>query len=101
MSWKLKAAKVQLASALAANSIALGFIKNTDSTFSFVGPAQLITEIQDHFEVKVVDELTFFNPTGKAGELIEVPITAPEEPLPIRLILRDSSKFFKFKFKFF
>ncbi|CAB5045968.1 unannotated protein [freshwater metagenome] len=76
MSWKLKAAKVQLAPALAANSIALGFIKNADSTYSFVGPAQLIAEIEDHFEVELVDELTFFNPTGKAGELFEIPVSA-------------------------
>jgi leucyl aminopeptidase len=76
MSWILKAAQPDLVLANSANSIAVGFSKNIDSSFSFIAPASLIADIQKHYEVELNDELTFFSPTGKAGELFEIPVSA-------------------------
>lgn len=76
MSWILKAAKADLAAAKIANSIAVGFTKNKDSSYSFIAPASLISEIEKYFEVELGDELSFFVPTGKAGELFEIPVSA-------------------------
>ena len=76
MSWILKAANTDLSVATTANSIAIGFTKNIDSSFSFVAPSSLIAEIEKHFDVELADELTFFGPTGKVGELFEIPVSA-------------------------
>ena len=76
MSWILKGAKADLAVAKTANSIAIGFTKNKDSGFSFFAPASLIKDIEKYYEVELDDELSFFAPSGKAGELFEIPISA-------------------------
>ena len=76
MSWILKAAKAELAAATSANSIAIGFNKKNDSSFSFTAPGNLIADIEKHFDVELTDELTFFAPTGKAGEIFEIPVSA-------------------------
>lgn len=76
MSWILKSAKVQLSAAINADSIALAFTKNSDGAFSFTGPKEFIAEIEKFFGVSLVDELSFFKPTGKAGELFEIPVSA-------------------------
>ena len=69
-------APLELSKAVSANSIALGFIKNSDGGFEFVGT--LATEIEKFFGLNLVDELTFFSPTAKAGELFEIPVSAPD-----------------------
>ena len=76
MSWILKAAKAELAGATSAHAIAVGFSKDSDSSFSFSAPASLISEIEKCFDVELTDELSFFAPTGKAGELFEIPVSA-------------------------
>lgn len=70
------AAPLDIKAASSANSIAVGFIKNLDGTFEFVGT--LIAEIEKYFGVNLVDELTFFSPTGKAGEIFEIPVSATD-----------------------
>lgn len=67
-------APFEISKAVSAHSIALGFIKNTDGDFEFVG--SFAAEVEKYFELNLVDELTFFSPTGKAGELFEIPVSA-------------------------
>lgn len=59
-----------------AHSIALGFFKKPDGSFEFVGA--LVEKFEKLFEVNLVDELSFFSPTGKAGELFEIPVSAQD-----------------------
>ena len=55
----------EIAKAVSAHSIALGFTKNTDGNFEFLSP--LASAVEEFFGLNLVDELTFFTPTGKAG----------------------------------
>ena len=72
------AAPLDIKAASSANSIAVGFTKNPDDSFAFVGP--LIADIEKVFGLNLVDELTFFGPTAKAGEIFEIPVSATESP---------------------
>jgi len=72
------AAPLDIKAASSANSIAVGFIKNPDDSFAFVGP--LIADIEKVFGLNLLDELTFFGPTAKAGEIFEIPVSATDSP---------------------
>lgn len=72
------AASLDIKAASSANSIAIGFIKNPDDAYEFVGP--LVADIEKFFGLDLVDELTFFRPTGKAGEIFEIPVSATDSP---------------------
>jgi len=72
------AASLDIKAASSANSIAIGFVKNTDESFEFVGP--LVADIEKFFGLNLVDELTFFGPTAKAGEIFEIPVSAADCP---------------------
>jgi len=72
------AAPLDIKAASSANSIAVGFIKNPDDSFVFVGP--LIADIEKVFGLNLVDELTFFGPTAKAGEIFEIPVSVTDSP---------------------
>ncbi len=76
MSWILASAPVDLVSALSADAIAVGYTTNGTDGFIFQGPGSLIQELETHFDVNLDDELTFFSPTGKIGELFEIPVSA-------------------------
>lgn len=39
-----------------------------------MGNSRLLTSIEKFFEIDLRDELAFFNPTAKAGELFEIPV---------------------------
>lgn len=67
-------APFEISKAVSAHSIALGFIKNTDGDFEFVG--SFAADVEKYFGLNLVDELTFFSPTGKAGELFEIPVSS-------------------------
>lgn len=71
-----KAAPLDIDRAKSAHSIAIGFIKNSHGEFEFVGP--LIKDIEKLFGLSLVDELTFFSPSGKAGEIFEIPVSATD-----------------------
>lgn len=45
---------------------------------SFLGKSSLISAIEDYFHINLIDELTFFTPSGKAGELFEIPVLHDE-----------------------
>ena len=72
------AASLDIKAASSANSIAIGYVKNLDDSFEFVGP--LVAEIEKFFGLNLVDELTFFGPTAKAGEIFEIPVSATDSP---------------------
>ena len=52
-------APLEISKAVSADSIALGFIKNADAGFEFVGP--LASEVEKFFGLNLADELTFFS----------------------------------------
>jgi len=72
------AASLDIKEASSANSIAIGYVKNPDDSFEFVGP--LVADIEKFFGLNLVDELTFFGPTAKAGEIFEIPVSATDSP---------------------
>jgi len=72
------AAPLDIKAASSANSIAVGFVKNSDGSFGCVGT--LIAEIEKFFGLNLIDELTFFGPTAKAGEIFEIPVSATDSP---------------------
>ncbi len=58
------------------HSIALAFVKNKDESFSFIGKSNFVDGVEATFELNLLDELSFFSPSGKAGELFEIPVSA-------------------------
>lgn len=78
MFWTLKAAKPQLSQAVTADSIALAFAKDSAGVISFSGPETLVQDIEKFFEIDLLDELSFFSASGKAGELFEIPVSAQD-----------------------
>ena len=72
------AASLDIKAASSANSIAIGFLKNPDDSYEFVGP--LVADIEKFFGLNLLDELTFFGPTAKAGEIFEIPVSATDSP---------------------
>ena len=72
------AASLDIKAASSANSIAIGFVKNPDDSFECIGP--LVSEMEKFFGLNLVDELAFFAPTGKAGEIFEIPVSATDCP---------------------
>ena len=72
------AAPLDIKAASSANAIAVGFEKNPDESFECVGP--LVSDIEKFFGLNLVDELAFFGPTAKAGEIFEIPVSATDSP---------------------
>jgi leucyl aminopeptidase len=72
------AASLDIEAASSANSIAIGFVKNPDDSLECIGP--LVADIEKFFGLNLVDELTFFGPTSKAGEIFEIPVSATDSP---------------------
>jgi leucyl aminopeptidase len=72
------ASSLDIKAASSANSIAIGYVKNSDDVFECVGP--LVSEIEKFFGLNLVDELAFFAPTAKAGEIFEIPVSATDCP---------------------
>ena len=70
------AAPLDIKAASSANSIAVGFVKKPDDSYEFVGP--LVVDIEKFFGLNLVDELTFFGPSAKAGEIFEIPVSASD-----------------------
>ena len=52
----------------------MGFTKNSEDKIELVGNSRLISALEKYFEITLVDEIAFFKPTGKAGELFEIPV---------------------------
>ena len=54
--------------------MALGFTKQDDEKIEVVGNPRVVAAIEKFYEINLIDEIAFFQPTGKAGELFEIPV---------------------------
>lgn len=52
----------------------MGFRKKSDESIELVGNSQLTGSVEKFFEINLIDEINFFTPSGKAGELFEIPV---------------------------
>ena len=59
---------------VSADILAVGFTKKNDDTIELAGNSRLIASLEKYFEISLVDEIAFFQPSGKAGELFEIPV---------------------------
>lgn len=75
MSSILTSAPIELSAATSAQTIALAYVSEREGEFSFKAPGSLIQDIEKHFAINLQDELSFFSPTGKAGEIFEIPVS--------------------------
>ena len=76
MSSTLASAPVKLNAATSAHVIALAYVSDGTESFVFQGPGTIIEDVQQCFEINLLDELSFFSPTGKPGEVFEIPVSA-------------------------
>lgn len=75
MSSILTSAPIELSAATSAQAIALAYVSEREGEFLFKAPGSLIQDIEKHFAINLQDELSFFSPTGKAGEIFEIPVS--------------------------
>ena len=54
--------------------MAVGFIKKGEEALELIGNSRLISALEKFFEINLIDEIAFFQPSGKAGELFEIPV---------------------------
>ena len=73
-----QSAPITLESAMRSQAIALSYSKNEKDELVVEGPIKLVSAIEKHFELILLDELSFFSPSGKAGELFEIPVSATD-----------------------
>ncbi len=78
MSSTLASAPVKLNAATSAHVIALAYVSDGAESFVFQGPGTIIEDIEQCFEINLLDELSFFSPTGKPGEIFEIPVSAQD-----------------------
>ncbi|MEY3802913.1 MAG: leucyl aminopeptidase family protein [Actinobacteria bacterium] len=60
---------------VSADAIAVGFVKSEEAGYELVGAVDVIASIEKYFEVDLLDEIAFFQPAGKPGEILEIPIS--------------------------
>ncbi|CAB4804607.1 unannotated protein [freshwater metagenome] len=76
MSSTLASAPVKISAATSADVIALAYANDGQDAFVLKSPGNLIKDIEKHFEINLLDELSFFSPKGKVGEIFEIPVSA-------------------------
>jgi leucyl aminopeptidase len=57
-------------------SLAVGFTVGEEGKVTFAKPLSYVKTIEELFGVDLSDELAFFAPSGKAGEIFEIPVSA-------------------------
>ena len=72
---QLNSIESSLEDIVSADAIAVGFIKSEDCTYELVGNIGAVATIEKYFEIDLIDEISFFQPSGKAGEILEIPIS--------------------------
>jgi leucyl aminopeptidase len=72
----LTATPIDIKKCASVEAVAVGFFKNPDGEFESSG--SLTKELEKFFELTLLDELTFFSPSGKAGEIFEIPVSATD-----------------------
>ena len=61
--------------------MALGFVRDSEEKIEFVGNSRLISALEKFFEINLIDEVNFFSPSQKAGEIFEIPVTHSDSDL--------------------
>ena len=89
---KISALNPDLDSVATADVIVISYIilpqeNSTDSEVIFNAHPGLIKQVEKHFGIELRDELSFFSPTGKAGELNEIPVSAEDSPVEKIILL--------------
>ena len=77
---------VSTADVIVISYIMLATKDNGESEIIFNAHPALVKKIEKLFAIELRDELSFFNPSGKAGELNEIPVSAADSPVE-RIIL--------------
>ena len=57
---------------VSADAIAVGFVKSEEDGYELVGAIDAIASIEKFFDVDLIDEISFFQPAGKPGEILEI-----------------------------
>ena len=78
---------VSTADVIVISYIMLATKDNGDSEIIFNAHPALVKKIEKLFAIELRDELSFFTPTGKAGELNEVPVSAADSPVEKIILL--------------
>ena len=60
---------------VSADAIAVGFVKSEEDGYELVGAIDAIASIEKFFDVDLIDEISFFQPAGKPGEILEIPVS--------------------------
>ena len=66
---------LELSSALGVDYLALGFVLSESGDLTFPQAKRLARDIEVKFDLDLSDELSFFAPTGRAGEIFEIPVS--------------------------
>lgn len=72
----LDARPLELKSILDCDCVAVGFSKSDAGEITFPIFTSLVRKIETTFQLNLLDELSFFAVTGKAGEIFEIPVSA-------------------------
>ena len=78
---------VTTADVIVISYIMLATKDNGDSEIIFNAHPALVKKIEKLFAIELRDELSFFTPTGKAGELNEIPVSAADSPVEKIILL--------------
>ena len=78
---------VSTADVIVISYIMLATKDNGDSEIIFNAHPALVKTIEKLFAIELRDELSFFTPTGKAGELNEIPVSAADSPVEKIILL--------------
>ena len=78
---------VSTADVIVISYIMLATKDNGDSEIIFNAHPALVKKIEKLFAIELRDELSFFTPSGKAGELNEIPVSAVDSPVEKIILL--------------
>ena len=78
---------VSTADVIVISYISLTTDENSENEIIFNAHSALVKKIEKLFAIDLRDELSFFTPTGKAGELNEIPVSAADSPVEKIILL--------------
>ncbi len=78
---------VSTADVIVISYIMLATQDNGDTEIIFNAHPALVKKIEKLFAIELRDELSFFTPSGKAGELNEIPVSAVDSPVEKIILL--------------
>jgi leucyl aminopeptidase len=78
---------VSTADVIVISYISLATEENSENEIIFNGHPALVKKIEKLFAIDLRGELSFFTPTGKAGELNEIPVSAVDSPVEKIILL--------------